>query len=89
LKPMLAPAVILLMAAAVLFLITNWNTCASERPHETDDAYMRADLTRLSTKPGGLVAAIAVSDYQAAKARLALIATIRANGAGLIPELPR
>ena len=60
-----------------------------ECPHETDDAYMRADLTRLSTKPRGLVAAIAVSDYQAAKARLALIATIRTNGAGLMPELPR
>jgi membrane fusion protein (multidrug efflux system) len=34
---------------------------------ETDDAYLRADLTPLSTKVAGLVATVAVSDYQAVK----------------------
>ena len=77
------------MAALVLFLIANWNAPASERSHETDDAYMRADLTGLSTKIGGPVAATAVPDYQPVNAGRSLIATIRTNGAGLVPEIPR
>jgi len=64
------PAIILLMAAAIVILITgNWNRWTGERAsQETDDAYLRADLTPLSTKAAGLVAAVAVSDYQAVKA---------------------
>src|SRR5438270_5287688 len=64
------PALILLMAAGILSLIAgNWNTWASERAaQETDDAYLRADLTPLSTKVAGLVGAVAVSDYQPVKA---------------------
>jgi multidrug resistance efflux pump len=77
------------MAALVLFLIANWNTPASERSHETGDAYMRADLTGLSTKIGGPVAAAAVSDYQPVNAGRSLIATIRTKGARLMPEIPR
>jgi membrane fusion protein (multidrug efflux system) len=67
---MLVPAVILLMAAGVLFLIAgNWNSWATERSsQETDDAYVRANLTPLSTKVAGLVAVVAVSDYQPVKA---------------------
>jgi membrane fusion protein (multidrug efflux system) len=70
LKQLLVPATILLMAAGIVFLIAgNWNSWASERASQkTDDAYMRADLTPLSTKVAGLVAAVAVSDYQAVKA---------------------
>jgi membrane fusion protein (multidrug efflux system) len=57
------------MAVGILFLIAgNWNTWASERPsQETDDAYLRADLTPLSTKVAGLVATVNVSDYQPVK----------------------
>ena len=60
---------ILLMAAAIVVLITgNWNRWIGERgSQETDDAYLRADLTPLSTKAAGLVAEVAVSDYQAVK----------------------
>ena len=70
LKPWLVPSVILLMAAGIVLLITgNWNTWASERASQkTDDAYVRADLTPLSTKVAGLVATVAVSDYQPVKA---------------------
>ena len=70
LKQWLVPAIILLMAAGIVFLIAgNWNTWASERAsQETDDAYLRADLTPLSTKVAGLVARVAVSDYQPVKA---------------------
>src|SRR5713101_7933549 len=69
LKHWLVPAVVLLMAGGILFLIAgNWNTWASESPaQETDDAYLRADLTPLSTKVAGLVATVAVSDYQTVK----------------------
>ena len=70
LKQLVVPAVILLMAAGILILIVgNWNTWASERSsQQTDDAYVRADLTPLSTKVAGLVASVAVSDYQPVKA---------------------
>jgi membrane fusion protein (multidrug efflux system) len=66
----LVPGVILLLAAGIAVLITgNWNTWASERVlQRTDDAYVRADLTPLSTKVAGLVATVAVSDYQPVKA---------------------
>jgi membrane fusion protein, multidrug efflux system len=66
-KRLVAPAIILLMAAGIVFLTAgNWNTWASERvAQQTDDAYVRADLTPLSTKVSGLVASVPVSDYQA------------------------
>src|SRR5580704_1345160 len=70
LKRWLVPTIILLMAAGIVFLIAgNWNTWASDRAaQETDDAYVRADLTPLSTKVAGLVATVAVSDYKTVKA---------------------
>jgi membrane fusion protein (multidrug efflux system) len=70
LKRWMVPALILLMAVAIVFLIAgNWNAWASEKAEqETDDAYTRADLTPLSTKVAGLVATVAVSDYQSVKA---------------------
>jgi membrane fusion protein (multidrug efflux system) len=66
LKQLLVPVTILLMAGGIVSLIAgNWNTWGSERvAQETDDAYLRADLTPLSTKVAGLVAKVAVSDYQ-------------------------
>src|SRR5215467_14246381 len=65
-KRWLVPAVILLVAAGILILITgNWNRWVSDRIWQsTDDAYVQADLTPLSTKVAGLVATVAVSDYQ-------------------------
>ena len=70
LKRWLVPAIILLLAIGIVVLITtNWNAWAGERAvQETDDAYLHADLTPLSTKVAGLVATVAVSDYQAVKA---------------------
>jgi membrane fusion protein (multidrug efflux system) len=70
LKKLVVPILILLMAAGILFLTAgNFNTWASDRPsQDTDDAYVRADLTPLSTKVAGLVASVAVSDYQPVKA---------------------
>src|SRR5215813_7612879 len=68
-KRWLVPVTILLMAAGILVLITgNWNRWVGDRTWQsTDDAYVRADLTPLSTKVAGLVATVAVSDYQPVK----------------------
>ncbi len=70
LRHWLVPSIILLMAAGIVFLFAgNWNTWVSERPvQKTDDAYVRADLTPLSTKVAGLVAEVCVADYQPVKA---------------------
>ena len=69
LKRMIVPVLIFVMAAAIVLVISgNWNAWASEKAEqETDDAYTRADLTPLSTKVAGLVATVAVSDYQSVK----------------------
>src|SRR5579871_5527924 len=70
LRQWMVPALILLMAVGIVFLIAgNWNTWASEKDsQETDDAYTQADLTPLSTKVAGLVAVVPVYDYQSVKA---------------------
>ena len=58
------------MSAGILILITgNWNRWVGDRTWQsTDDAYVQADLTPLSTKVAGLVATVAVADYQPVKA---------------------
>src|SRR5215510_5638586 len=70
LKQWLVPRLVLLMAAGILVTITlNWNAWAGSRTNqETNDAYVRANLKPLSTEVAGLVATVAVSDYQAVKA---------------------
>ena len=70
LRSWLVPATIMAIALAVILVISdNWKTWAGERVAQTtDDAYVRADLTPLSTKAAGLVASVEVADYQAVKA---------------------
>jgi len=70
--------VILSLAAGIFFLIYgNWNRWESGRADQaTDDAYVRADVTALSTKATGLLARIEVAEYQHVDAGQ-LIATIR------------
>lgn len=69
-KSWVVSATIMAMAIALIFLISgSWKTWASERVNQsTDDAYVRADLTPLSTKVSGLVASVQVADYQVVKA---------------------
>src|SRR6202163_4815122 len=53
----------------VAVLSSNWRAWASNAEEQkTDDAYLRADVTPLSTKAAGLVASVEVSDYQSVKA---------------------
>jgi membrane fusion protein (multidrug efflux system) len=62
----LTPAGVVLLALAVLITITrNWNAWEGGKAEQvTDDAYVRGDLTPLSTKVAGIVRAVAVADYQ-------------------------
>src|SRR5882724_421294 len=75
LKSWLVPATIIVMALALIFLISGrWNVWASSGEEQTtDDAYLRADLTPLSTKAAGLVASVEVADYQEVKAGALLV----------------
>jgi membrane fusion protein (multidrug efflux system) len=61
------PALVVLLAAAIVFTITrNWNAWEGGRIEQvTDDAYVRGDLTPLSTKVAGIVRDVKVSDFQA------------------------
>lgn len=60
------PALVVLLAAAVVYTITrDWNSWEGGRIDQvTDDAYVRGDITPLSTKVAGLVKEVPVSDYQ-------------------------
>src|ERR1700691_928913 len=70
--------VILFLAAGIFFLVYgNWNRWESGRADQsTDDAYVRADVTALSTKATGLLARMDVAEYQHVETGQ-LIATIR------------
>ena len=64
------PIVILLLAVALVFTVTrDWNAWEGGKVEQaTDDAYVRGDLTPLSTKVPGIVRAVRVSDYQKVRA---------------------
>ena len=60
------PVLVVLMALAIALTITrNWNAWEGGRIDQvTNDAYVRRDLTPLSTKVVGLVREVKVTDYQ-------------------------
>ena len=60
------PILVTLLAAAVLVTITwNWNAWEGGKLEQvTDDAYVRGDLTPLSTKVAGIVRVVHVADFQ-------------------------
>ena len=66
----IVPSLVLLLAVVLLFVIAgNWNAwVGGEAKQATDDAYLHADVTPLSTKISGVVASVKVSDYQHVKA---------------------
>ena len=69
------PLGVLLIAGMLLFVIavhrTGWE---SRRPdQETDDAYLRADMTPLSTRVSGTVRNVAVGDYEKVKSGQVLV----------------
>jgi membrane fusion protein, multidrug efflux system len=60
------PILVVILALAVVITITrNWNAWEGGKVEQvTDDAYVRGDLTPLSTKVAGIVRAVEVADYQ-------------------------
>jgi membrane fusion protein, multidrug efflux system len=74
-KSLIIPLIVLLAAAGLLFGIAGHLTgCQGDRPdQETDDAYLRADMTPLSTRISGTVRKVNVNDYQTVKAGQTLI----------------
>jgi len=60
------PLIVILLAIAIIVTITrNWNGWEGGRVEQvTNDAYVRGDLTPLSTKVPGLVREVRVTDYQ-------------------------
>jgi membrane fusion protein (multidrug efflux system) len=60
------PVIVVLAAAAIVLTLTrNWSAWEGSRVDQvTNDAYVRGDLTPLSTKVAGLVSAVNVNDYQ-------------------------
>jgi len=64
------PVLVILIAVALLILITSsWNSWVGRTgSQKTDDAYLRADITPLSTRVSGTVTQVAVEDYQKVRA---------------------
>ena len=62
----ITPILVVLLALAVFVTITrNWNTWEGAKVEQsTDDAYVRGELTPLSTKVAGIVRLLHVADYQ-------------------------
>ena len=62
----ITPILVVVLALAVLITITrNWNAWEGGKVEQlTDDAYVRGDLTPLSTKVTGIVRTVNVADYQ-------------------------
>jgi membrane fusion protein (multidrug efflux system) len=76
----LVTVIILLLAVAIFFMVYgNWNSWQSNRAsQETNDAYVNADITAVSTKAAGILQDLPVSDYQHVK-KGQLLATIRSD----------
>jgi membrane fusion protein (multidrug efflux system) len=74
-KSLIIPLVVLVAAAGLLFGIAgNFTGWQGNRPDQvTDDAYLRADMTPLSTRISGTVRKVNVNDYQSVKAGQTLI----------------
>src|SRR5437867_10375292 len=70
LRALVIPIAVLLLAVGIVVLITTrWNSWVGGRSTQsTDDAYVRADVTPLSTKISGIVSQVVVEDYQQVKA---------------------
>ena len=65
-KQYVTPLLVVALALAVLITITrNWNAWEGGKVEQTtDDAYVRGDLTPLSTKVAGIVRTVHVADFQ-------------------------
>src|SRR5712691_402079 len=60
------PTLVIMLAVAIIVTLTrNWNAWEGQNIEQaTNDAYVRRDVTPLSTKVAGLVRGVNVGDYQ-------------------------
>jgi len=74
-KSLIIPLIVLLAAAGLLFaIIGHWTEWEGHRADQrTDDAYLRADMTPLSTRISGTVRKVHVGDYETVKSGQVLI----------------
>ena len=65
-RSLVVPIIVLLVAAGLLLVIGgHWTAWEGDRADQsTDDAYLRADVTPLSTRVSGTVRKVSVGDYQ-------------------------
>jgi membrane fusion protein (multidrug efflux system) len=60
--------VLILAVAVAITIVGNWNSWEGGHAEQvTDDAYVRSDVTPLSTKVAGIVQDVKVSDYQSVR----------------------
>jgi membrane fusion protein, multidrug efflux system len=69
------PLIVLVVAALLFFVINGrWTSWFGGRPEqETDDAYVQADMTPLSTRISGAVRKMKVEDFDSVKASQVLV----------------
>jgi membrane fusion protein (multidrug efflux system) len=65
-QKIVTPILVVLLGLAILITLTrNWNSWeGGKAEQETDDAYVRGDVTPLSTKVAAIVSSVPVADYQ-------------------------
>src|SRR5437867_13358345 len=70
LRALVIPIAVLMLAVGIVVLITTRRNSwvGGRSTQSTDDGYVRADVTPLSTKISGIVSVVAVEDYQQVKA---------------------
>jgi membrane fusion protein (multidrug efflux system) len=74
-RAIIIPLIVLVVAALLFFAInTGWSSWFGGRAdQETDDAYVRADMTPLSTRISGTVRKMEVEDFERVQARQVLV----------------
>src|SRR5438445_13280721 len=81
LRALVIPIAVLLLAVGIVVLITTrWNSWVGGRSTQsTDDAYVRADVTPLSTKISGIFSVGVVEDYEHVKVFVCFVHVIDDN----------
>jgi membrane fusion protein (multidrug efflux system) len=87
-KRFVVPIVVLGIAVVLFLFIRNrWTTAAAEAGvQKTDDAYVRADQTPLSTRISGTVRRVTVNDYQPVKAGQLIVELDDADYQAIVKE---
>jgi membrane fusion protein, multidrug efflux system len=87
-RAIIVPIVVVSIAIALFFLIrAHWTTHESGAGvQKTDDAYVRADQTPLSTRISGTVRRVAADDYQTVKAGQLLVELDDADYQAMLKE---